>query len=157
MSHIIWLATYRSLFLRTCAIPEIIRFNKLELRMVYLPIKAQNTSKNTTEWQEQKGRERSLSFNCPESKNNEQVLNSSWDGRPFGINRHRPKIGGLCPPPLFLGGENWLGPHVTQCGLGRGLPSHQVASRSIQPFGHNRHGLKIGGCTPFFGESWVPI
>jgi len=26
----------------------------------------------------------------------------------------------------LLGGE--LGPHVTQCGLGRGLPSYQVAS-----------------------------
>ena len=28
--------------------------------------------------------------------------------------------------PLWGGGE--LRPHVTQCGLGRGLPSHQVAS-----------------------------
>ena len=28
--------------------------------------------------------------------------------------------------PLFGCGE--LGPHVTQCGLGRGLPSYQVAS-----------------------------
>ena len=30
-----------------------------------------------------------------------------------------------------------LGPHLTQCGLGRGLPPYQVASWSIQPFGHN--------------------
>jgi len=30
-----------------------------------------------------------------------------------------------------------LGPHLTQCGLGWGLPPHQVASWSIQPFGHN--------------------
>jgi len=48
-----------------------------------------------------------------------------------------------------LGGE--LGPHVTQCGLGGGIPSHQVASRSIQPFGHNIHGLKIGGTVPLGG------
>jgi len=40
------------------------------------------------------------------------VLSSSWDGRPFGHNRHGPKIeaGELCP---FWEGE--LGPHVTQC------------------------------------------
>jgi len=39
---------------------------------------------------------------------------------------------GLCP---F--GEGELGPHLTQCGQGRGLPAHQVSSWSIQPFGHN--------------------
>jgi len=43
-----------------------------------------------------------------------------------------------------------LGPHLTQCDLGWGLPPYQVASWSIQPFGHNRHGPKIwgGGCAP---------
>jgi len=35
-------------------------------------------------------------------------------------------------------------------------PSYQVASWSIQPFGHNRHGPKIGGLYPFLGGSWVP-
>jgi len=30
-----------------------------------------------------------------------------------------------------------LGHHITQCGLGRGLPLYQVASWSIQPFGNN--------------------
>jgi len=36
------------------------------------------------------------------------------------------------------GGLLWgLGPHLTQCGLGRGLPLYQVASWSIQTFGHN--------------------
>jgi len=30
-----------------------------------------------------------------------------------------------------------LSPHLTQCCLGRGLPSYQVESWSIQPFGHN--------------------
>ena len=47
--------------------------------------------------------------------------------------------GGLCP----FWGE--LGPHLTQCGLGWGLPSYQVASWSIQLFADNRHGPKIWG------------
>jgi len=52
------------------------------------------------------------------------------------------KLGSLCP----LGME--LGPHLTQCCPGRGLPPHQVAPWSTQPFGHNRHGPKIGGLCP---------
>jgi len=36
-----------------------------------------------------------------------------------------------------VGAGSPLGPHLTQCGLGRGLPLYQVASASIQPFGHN--------------------
>jgi len=40
---------------------------------------------------------------------------------------------GWCAP-IFEG--EW-GPHLTQCGLGRGLPPRQVSSWSIQPFGHN--------------------
>jgi len=49
-------------------------------------------------------------------------------------------------------GEGELGPHLTQCGLGRGLPPCQVSSWSIQLFGHNRHGpiKKIGGDVPLF-------
>ena len=43
------------------------------------------------------------------------------------------------------------GPHLTQCRLGRGLPPYQMVSSSIQPFGHNRHGPKIGGCAPLGG------
>jgi len=37
-----------------------------------------------------------------------------------------------------------LGPHLTICRLGQGLHRYQVASWSIQPFCHNRHGPKIG-------------
>jgi len=37
-----------------------------------------------------------------------------------------------------------LGHHLTQCRLGQGIPPYQVALWSIQPFGHNRHGPKIG-------------
>jgi len=50
----------------------------------------------------------------------------------------------LCP----FRGE--LDPHLTQCGLGQGLLPYQVASSSIEPFGHNVHGPKLGGDVPFF-------
>ena len=63
-----------------------------------------------------------------------------------------PKIGGAVP--LFVGGG--LGAHLTQCRLGKGLPPYHVASSSIQPFGHNRHGPKIGSFAPFVGSS-VPM
>jgi len=44
-------------------------------------------------------------------------------------NRHGPKrVGGCCAP--FAGGGE-LGPHLTQCGQGRGLPPYQVESSSI--------------------------
>jgi len=59
-----------------------------------------------------------------------------------------------CAP--FWAGE--LGPHVTQCGLGRGLPSYQVPSWSIQPFDHNRHRSKFGAAVPLGrGWSWVHL
>ena len=47
-----------------------------------------------------------------------QALSSCRDGRPFANNRHGPKSGGAAVP-LSVG---QLGPHLTQCGLGRGLP-----------------------------------
>jgi len=55
---------------------------------------------------------------------------------------------GALPP--FWGGD--LGLHLTQCRVG--LPSYQVASRSIQPFGHNilttaDMGRKLGAVCPF--------
>jgi len=49
-----------------------------------------------------------------------------------------------------------LGPRLIQCGLGRGLLPYHVASSSIQPFGHNRHEPKTGGCAPFMGEAATP-
>ena len=64
------------------------------------------------------------------------------------------KLGGwgVCP---FLGE---LSPHLTQSRLGQGLPPYQVASQSIQLFGHDGHGPKTGGgCTPWDRGSWVPI
>ena len=69
--------------------------------------------------------------------------------RDRGRNRHGPKRGDWCAP--FAWRE--LGPRLTQCGLGRGLLPYQVASSSIQPFGHhNRYGPKTGGCGPLSGE-----
>jgi len=122
----------------------------------------------------------------------QQVLSSSWDGRPFGHNRHGPKIGSvpfwgrgagspcntmwpgprstfvpsciLIHPavwPQQIWAENWgcaslsgsgAGSHLTQCGLCRDLPPCQVAFWSIQPFGHNRNGPKIGRLCSLFGE-----
>jgi len=68
----------------------------------------------------------------------------------------------LIPPaiwPQYMGRKSgaavplfWveLGPHLTQCCLGQGPPPYQVASWSTQPYGHNRHWLKIGeGLCPF--------
>jgi len=54
------------------------------------------------------------------------------DGRPFGHNRHGQKSGGCCAP--FC---EWTGSNLTQCRLDQGLPLYEVASWSIQPFGHN--------------------
>jgi len=47
---------------------------------------------------------------------------------------------------LLKGGGAELGPHLTQCCPGRGIPSYQMASWSIQPFGHSKHGPESGGC-----------
>jgi len=60
-------------------------------------------------------------------------------------NRHGPKIRQLCP----FTGE--LGPHLTQCGLGRGLPPYQMASWSSSRLATTDMGRKLGGCAPFFG------
>jgi len=64
-------------------------------------------------------------------------------------NRHGPKRGGSP-----FAGE--LGPRQIQCGVGRGLLLYQVASSSIQPFGHNRHEPKTGGCAPLRGRNCDP-
>ena len=57
---------------------------------------------------------------------------------------------GILVHPAPFWGE--LGPHPAQCCLGRGLPPYQVPSWCIKPFGHNRHGAKIGGLCPFWGN-----
>jgi len=48
---------------------------------------------------------------------------------------------GTVPP--FLGGGR-LGPHLTHCGLGRGLPARQISFWSVQPFGHNTPTSRTG-------------
>ena len=53
--------------------------------------------------------------------------------------------------------EGELGPHLTQCDQGWCLSPYQVASWSIQLFGHNRYGPKTGGAVPFLvGGAWSP-
>jgi len=54
--------------------------------------------------------------------------------------------------PLFGGA---LGPHLTQCDLGRGPPPCQPSGISIQPFDHNRHGPKFGA-VPLLGAELGP-
>ena len=66
-----------------------------------------------------------------------------------GHNRHRNKRGGgvLCP---FRGA---LGIRLIQCGLRGGLLLYQVASSSIQPFGHNSvgcHSLRMNISTNYY-------
>jgi len=51
--------------------------------------------------------------------------NNSSAAAEMGDNRYVPKIGGRTP----FGGD--LGPHLTQCHLGQGLPPYQVASWCI--------------------------
>ena len=68
--------------------------------------------------------------------------------------------------PQQTGAENWVaavpllggaGPHVTQCGLGRGLPH---TNYHLDPCSHltTTPGPKLGCCVPFFwGGSGIPI
>jgi len=54
-----------------------------------------------------------------------------------------------------------LGPHLTQCCGGRGLPSYHVASWAIQPFGHNIHCVSKNvpplACCNFDAHEWILI
>ena len=93
----------------------------------------------------------------------ESSFNTIWPGpRPSSV-----PSGIMIHPTVWLQqiwGENGgsvplgeLGPHLTQCGLGQGLPRYQVTSWSIQPFSHKRHGLKLeGGCAAFLVEAGSP-
>jgi len=65
-------------------------------------------------------------------------------------------IGNRCLRPY--GGINVLQACWQTCMIFSGLPPYQVASWSIQPFGHNRYGPKVGetGCVPLGRGSWVP-
>jgi len=96
-------------------------------------------------------------------------------GQPFNTMSPRPwytslASGILIDPavwPQQTGTENWrgcapleraAGPNLNKCGQGWGLSSYQVASWTIQPFGQNRHGPKMGGrLCPIGRVNWVPI
>jgi len=63
---------------------------------------------------------------------------------------------GTSVPLPKKGGHNHLTrspSHLTHCRLGWG----QVASWSIELFGHNRYRPKIGGCAPLGRDTWVSI
>ena len=49
-----------------------------------------------------------------------------------------------------------LGPHLIPCGLGQDLPPYQVASSSIQPFGHNTWAENWGLRCHFVGRGAGP-
>jgi len=50
--------------------------------------------------------------------------------------------------------QKWgeLGPNLTQCGRGWGLPPCQVSSWSIQPFGHNTPMSQTGQLSDSIGK-----
>ena len=71
----------------------------------------------------------------------QQVLSSSWDGRPFGHSRMGQKVGSCAP----FRGE--LGVHLTQCRLGRGQSPywhHPSGRLSITDMSR-----KLGAVPPF--------
>jgi len=87
--------------------------------------------------------------------------NTMWLGLrptslPSGILIHpgmSSKLGG-CPPL----GEGELGLYLTQCGLGRGLPPHQLHLDPTSRLATADMAENLGGGLCPFGEgSWVPI
>ena len=78
-----------------------------------------------------------------------QELCSSWDGRPFGRNRHGSKRGVCCVP--FRGrGLGRIKHNVARDQRYTSVPSGILIHPAVW---HNRHGPKIGGCcAPFYGE-----
>jgi len=81
------------------------------------------------------------------SRHSEQELSNTYDGRPWPQQTSAQKRGAACCAPFAGGGE--LSLRLTQCGLGWGLLPYQVASSSIHPFSHNRHGPKTGAVNLF--------
>jgi len=78
-----------------------------------------------------------------------------------GHNRHGPTRGGAAVP---LSRGSWVPVSLIHCGRGRDLLPYQVASSSIQPFGHNRLEPKTGAvpllrgscdpCRPYLRTKW---
>jgi len=85
-----------------------------------------------------------------QEQNNTQELSSSWDGQPFSHNKHRPNIAGAAVPVIGK-----LGPHLTQCRLGRGLPLYRVILIHPAIWPQQTWAENWGLCP--FGGSLVPI
>jgi len=80
----------------------------------------------------------------------QQTWAENWGCTPLGwvgSMGHEPKIGELLCP--FLGG--CMGPHVTQCGLGRGLPRTKWHLDQRSHFAAI-HGPKLGAVSHFVAE-----
>jgi len=73
----------------------------------------------------------------------EAYLHTKWH---LGHNRNAPKIGEGAPPPF---GERAGSPSNIKSPRQRPT-SYQVASWSMQPFGRNSYGPKIGGAVPLW-------
>jgi len=72
----------------------------------------------------------------------EAYLHTKWHRDPstrLGTIDMGRKLGGSAPL-----GERDLGPHLTHCDQGQGLPARQVLSGSVQPFGHSTPALQTG-------------
>jgi len=64
------------------------------------------------------------------------------------------KLGAV--PPFWGGGAGSPSSTMWPGRLGRGLHPYQVAPWSIEPFGHNIYGPKLGGCAPLGEEELGP-
>jgi len=97
---------------------------------------------------------------------NEQVLSSSWDGRPFGDNRYGPKIGGGAVP---LWGEakspcNTMWPGPTPTSISSGVLIHlaiwpqQIWAENLGacPFGGGEAGSSSSRMWPGLRPTCVP-
>jgi len=83
------------------------------------------------------------------SKNVAKILNKSSAVAEMGDRLTTIDMGRKLGRGCCGGAGSPLGHHLTQCGLGQGLPLYQVASWSIQPFGHNYRNatlLHVGIC-----------
>jgi len=64
---------------------------------------------------------------------------ASWSSSQLATTAIGRRLG--APPPF---GEGELGPHLTQCGQGRGLPACEVSYWYSQPFGHSTPASQTG-------------
>ena len=89
-------------------------------------------------------------------------LHIKWHLDPFSrlatIDVGRKVGGGLLWPVVPFLGRGLLGPQLTKCRLGRGLPPYQVAFDPSSRLATTVMGRKLGKAVPLWGRgSWVSI